>query len=208
VRKEMMARLAIAEKIIMPSLINDRSLEVTNRATRNALAALVLTSIHHAYGAYIYDTPWRLHVVYIAACAAAAIVGPLAMVRLNPGRLIRRVALSVAGVVILVVPVVLIGLVEGVYNHAIKIVLYAFGMPATTMHRLFPPPAYQLPNDFVFEATGVIQIVPALAAGFHLTRQVVRSVRRDWHTPATASGDGRRADSVRVTVGSREGAAR
>ncbi len=36
------------------------------RAAIAALAVLALTAMHHAYGAIIYDTPWRFHFPNIA----------------------------------------------------------------------------------------------------------------------------------------------
>jgi hypothetical protein len=70
--------------------------------------------------------------------------------------------------VTLVVPVLLFGAFEGVYNHAVKNILFLAGASIETMHRLFPPPTYELPSDLFFEATGVLQIVPAMAAGYYL----------------------------------------
>ena len=49
--------------------------ETLSRVTRYALAVLLLTSVHHAYGAFAYNTPWRLHAVFLSAFAAAVIIG-------------------------------------------------------------------------------------------------------------------------------------
>ena len=29
-------------------------------------ALMIVTSIHHIYGAIVYDTPWRLHVLFVS----------------------------------------------------------------------------------------------------------------------------------------------
>ncbi|EHK58262.1 hypothetical protein, partial [Allomesorhizobium alhagi] len=55
--------------------LSSRSLQW--RAGGAALLLLVLTAVHHAYGAYAFSTPWRLHIVYIAAPVAAAIAAAL-----------------------------------------------------------------------------------------------------------------------------------
>lgn len=44
-----------------------------SRAFSAALAILLLTSLHHAYGAYVCHTPWRLHVVLVAALTASVL---------------------------------------------------------------------------------------------------------------------------------------
>ncbi len=50
-----------------------------------------------------------------------------------------------------------IGLYEGVYNHLFKNLLFFAGVNGQTMASLFPPPMYEMPNDFLFELTGVLQ---------------------------------------------------
>jgi hypothetical protein len=140
------------------------------RAVRYALLTLLVTSVHHAYGAYAYSTPWRLHVILIAAFTAAAIGGARSVLRRTDGGALRSTALWGFGVLTFVVPFALIGCFEGIYNHAAKILLFLTGVPTTTLLRLFPPPTYHLPDDFFFEVSGVMQIGPAMAAGYHLYR--------------------------------------
>ena len=138
------------------------------RAAVNALAVLVLTSIHHAYGAVIYHTPWRLHVVPIAVAAALAVVGALASMRARGAA--GGVAMWVFVLAVAVVPVLTIGTFEGWYNHVLKNLLYFGGAPGGVMHRLFPPPRYEMPDDLFFEITGVLQALPATLAAMHLYR--------------------------------------
>ena len=40
--------------------------------------------------------------------------------------------------------------------------------------RLFPAPTYEMPNDVLFEITGVLQVVPAALAAWHLYRMTQR----------------------------------
>ena len=102
---------------------------------------------------------WRLDAVFLSVFAAAAIIGSLVVTQRNADETVREIAFWVFTVVVLVVPVALIGLFEGAYNHALKNALYFAGTSSTLMNRLFPPPTYELPNDVFFEATGVMQAV-------------------------------------------------
>jgi hypothetical protein len=42
------------------------------------------------------------------------------------------------------------------------------------MARLFPPPTYEMPNDAFFEVTGILQVVPAALAAWHVYRMGAR----------------------------------
>ena len=146
--------------------------ETLSRVTRYALAVLLLTSVHHAYGAFAYHTPWRLDAVFLSAFAAAAIISSLVVIQRNADETVREIAFWVFTAVVLVVPVALIGLFEGAYNHALKNALYFAGASSTLMNRLFPPPTYELPNDVFFEATGVMQAVLGSITAWLLYRLV------------------------------------
>jgi hypothetical protein len=61
----------------------------------------------------------------------------------------------------LLFPVAGVGFFEGAYNHVAKNVLYFAGASEQLLVKLFPPPAYELPNDWFFELTGVLQVLPA-----------------------------------------------
>jgi hypothetical protein len=59
--------------------------------------------------------------------------------------------------IILIFSVILIGGYEGVYNHALKNVFFFSGASETTLDKMFPLSMYVMPNNFLFELTGVIQ---------------------------------------------------
>jgi hypothetical protein len=160
------------------------------RAAGSAYGVLLLTSVHQVYGAVIYDTPWRLHAVYISAAAAFVIAALQLLQRRYEGRPAGRITRWLLAAVITAVPVAMIGAVEGAYNHVAKNALYFSGASLDTLHRLFPPPTYELPNDAVFEITGMLQVVPAAFAAWH----VVRMLR--WRKP-TASALRSRASEQR-----------
>jgi len=151
---------------------SNSSQEYLPRVTWYALAVLLLTTVHHVYGAYVYHTPWRLHVAFVSGFAATAIVGSLLVLRGHTDDVVRRVAFWTFVGVTLVIPVAAIGLFEGGYNHALKDALYFAGASPSLMTQMFPPPTYELPNDAFFEITGVMQVIPASLTGWFLYRLV------------------------------------
>jgi hypothetical protein len=143
-----------------------------SRAARHALVLLLLTSVHHVYGAILYQTPWRYHAVLFSAAAALVMISALALQRGRAETPLGRGAWWVL-VLTTLVTVLLIGAFEGGYNHLLKNLVYFAGVPANWMSVLFPPPRYELPNDLLFEVTGVLQVVPAVTAAGLLYRAVV-----------------------------------
>jgi hypothetical protein len=138
------------------------------------LGLLLLTSLHHGWGAYIYAAPFRLHVVALAIPLAILITWLLRSVR-SPSygaRLKRGLLLTALALVAVVVAG--IGFFEGGYNHIVKNVLYFAGVPATQLLALFPPPTYEMPDNLFFEATGILQFPVSLfvaSAAFRLVKQ-------------------------------------
>lgn len=55
-------------RAIVSRVKNKERMETTEvtKVTRYSIALMAITSIHHAYGAYIYHTPWRLHVLMLS----------------------------------------------------------------------------------------------------------------------------------------------
>jgi uncharacterized membrane protein YeiB len=148
--------------------------EVTT-VSRLSVALMVLTSIHHAYGAILYNTPWRLHVLMISVPAIIFTV-IFYYQFLKKGVRTRSLFFWAYLVLTLVASVVLIGLFEGVYNHLFKNALFYMGASHQTLVYLFPPPTYEMPNDFWFEFTGVLQGIVAIP----LTLSFIRLIRDLW----------------------------
>lgn len=142
------------------------------RAGAVAVAVLLLTSIHHAYGAYAFDTPWRLHIIAFAVPAAIAIVAMLFYAAVMFDRSTARLAAVLAAILILLFPVAAIGIYEGGYNHVFKN-LVNFTSGEAVARALFPPPLYEMPQDFIFEATGIAQFPLSILAAV-LTLPVLR----------------------------------
>jgi hypothetical protein len=137
------------------------------KAGASSIFVLLLTSVHHLYGALIYDTPWRMHVVYFSIPAAILIASFLFLAWRHRGKTLGRTAAWLGVVLALVFPVGLIGIYEGGYNHLVKNILYFSGGTDLVGH-LLPPPDYELPNDVFFELTGIAQVFAALVAGRYL----------------------------------------
>jgi len=145
--------------------------EVPVRAYRFAglatFGVLATTSFHHAYGAIVYETPWRFHVAIVAPIFAAAIGQALYLAGSRRGTRSGILWTRIAAGAILMFPVSLIGLVEGGYNHVIKNLVYFLFLSGPHAARaLFPPPAYEMPDNVLFEATGIAQLLLALIAAY------------------------------------------
>lgn len=134
------------------------------------LATLGLTAAHHVYGAILYETPWRHHAAVVGAVGSLVLwIAYLAYTRHREARR-GRIALGVMAAVAGIVAVLLIGLFEGFYNHVLKDVLYFAGLPLDVHRQLFPPPKYELPNDVIFEISGVLQAVTGAYTALALVR--------------------------------------
>jgi hypothetical protein len=135
-----------------------------SRAVLWSAAVLVLTALHHVYGAVRYETPWRYHAVQLAAVTLLLILGADGIRRARSGATAGRLAERALRALIWLVPILMIGGFEGLYNHVAKNVLYLVGLSPDWMNRLFPPPTYEMPNDLLFELTGLLQVPPAFLA--------------------------------------------
>jgi hypothetical protein len=113
-----------------------------------------------------------VHAAPVSGLATAIAFGALRVLRKRPNETAGRIAAWVFTVDTLVIHIAGYGLFEGGYNHVLKDLLYFGGASPELMHRLFPPPAYELPNDVFFEVTGVLQVVPAVIAAYYLYRFV------------------------------------
>jgi len=153
------------------ALINIRM--ILNRVTKvsgYSVALMALTSIHHIYGALIYHTSWRLHVLLLSV--------PVMIVTVLLCRTAQRKGelgspfFWIFLVITLVPSIGLIGAYEGIYNHILKNLLFYGGAGAGTLRALFPPPKYEMPNDAWFEITGVLQGIIVIPLTIQWTRSI------------------------------------
>lgn len=119
------------------------------------ISVYLLTFLHHAYGAWLYKTPWRMHIVYHGLIILLITATLLALYEWRKQKPFLVSYLLLSGIFF----GGLIGLFEGFYNHSLKNVLFFAGLPASRMRLFFPASLYELPNDWLFEITGVLQTV-------------------------------------------------
>lgn len=137
-----------------------------------AIVTLLLTSLHHAYGAVVYDSPFRLHMTLVATPFALILTGLLrhdAQAE-TPSRARQALILALA----IPFPLLMIGLYEGLYNHCARLLAYALHLPPAFLDRAFPPSIYVTPDDWFFEASGVVQFAAAAVGLAHLRRLLRR----------------------------------
>ena len=126
-------------------------------ATLGALGVLVMTSIHHAYGAIVFDTPYRWHIIFISIPVALVILAAAPVARGGGSAMISRVASWLyLGLVALFV-IAAIGIYEGGYNHLIPNIQYVLGVEHPLREDL-----YKAPDDLFFQLTGIAQFVLAM----------------------------------------------
>lgn len=146
---------------------------LTVRAGITSLAVLLLTGIHHAYGALIYDAAFRSHVALFAIPLAVLITTLLYLSRRLRNRNSVRFTIGLAVFLIIMFLALVLGIYEGGYNHILKNVLHFSGASRELMQKLFPVGLYEMPNDALFEISGVLQLPVALLAG----RDAIRLAR-------------------------------
>lgn len=134
---------------------------------------MVLTSVHHVYGALMYNTPYRLHVLFFSI--------PVLLITIILGKMLDKLqarrflyVFRIYAAIIFIFSVLLIGLYEGVYNHIAKNLAFFSGMCKQALDTFFPPGIYVMPNDLIFEFTGVAQGV----VGVWLAMQFVMLLKR------------------------------
>ena len=118
----------------------------------SVLAVYLITSAHHVYGAWLYATPWRNHIAYQGF--TWLLLSYLIMLIFLFWR--KRFLMWVFNVFAGFFFIGAIGFYEGFYNHVLKNILYFSGLNVETLHRMYPPPKYLLPNDLLFEITGIL----------------------------------------------------
>lgn len=142
-------------------------MNIPTKALVTSAGVIVLTLVHHVYGAVMYATPWRHHVALIALPFLAALIVAFSVHKRRAQTFAGRTSMYVFAIITSVFSVGLIGFFEGGYNHLLKNILYFGGASRTVLGRLFPSPQYEMPNDFLFEATGILQFVVAVAAAYY-----------------------------------------
>jgi hypothetical protein len=136
------------------------------RTTASALGVLVMTSVHHIYGAVIFDTPWRLHIVFVSIPVALIILGAIPLGR-TAGGLPSRLASWTYVALVGIFAIAMIGIYEGGYNHLLPNIQYVLGVDHPLREGLYEPP-----DDLAFQLTGIAQFVVAIIAAWELWRLI------------------------------------
>lgn len=147
------------------------------KAAVSVLIAGVISSGHHVYGALLYDTPWRLVVSLWIPAFVMLVLSSLLLLWKYADRAVATVS---AWTVLLLGVIFQAGftIFECVYSHILKIALFFGGASQDLLNSLFPAPAYHLPDNLLFELTGVAQIAGLWAAWCAWRVFAIRSSRR------------------------------
>ncbi len=121
----------------------------------STIAVYLITSIHHIYGARLYSTPWRNH---IATQGLTWLVASL-LILWTFVKWRRKLLLWLFVLISGFFFIGAIGFFEGGYNHVLKNALYFAGVDQTTLLNMYPPPRYELPNDWLFELSGIFTFI-------------------------------------------------
>jgi len=137
----------------------DISISDQQKVTLFSVLLMILTSIHHVYGAIVYHTPWRLHVLFLSVpVIALTLVLDRLLIPTHDRPWIFRSYLALT----FLASIILIGVFEGLYNHVLKNILFTMGFPENSMEKLYPRGIYEMPDNLFFEITGVLQGVIAI----------------------------------------------
>ena len=129
-----------------------------------AEAAIVIG--HFVYSARIYDDPYRAHPVTPVLVALALVVA-LTIVFWRKGW---SAALWLLTATVALPFIVMFGGYHGGFSHVIKLLMYAAGTSPERLQEIYDSPDFAVPNDFAFEASGVLCFVAAAVVAWTLVR--------------------------------------
>lgn len=121
-----------------------------------------ITFIHHLWGEVIFGGGTRLAIAIVFAIVFALSVGLYKLQKTH------RWALYLFWFLTIAFWVVLVGLVEGGYNHVLKVGAWLAGASPETIASFYDPKDYEPVSDFFFELTGVLTAIPAMALVINL----------------------------------------
>ena len=138
-----------------------------------SVGTMIMTLVHHVYGAIIYDEPFRLHVAVFSIPVLIVLVTTYVGYMRVPNCFFKNILFVVFVVVSVLFSVVAIGFYEGGYNHVVKNILYFGGISIDILDKIYPS-VYELPNDLFFELTGIAQFVTGLVCGLEILQLPIR----------------------------------
>lgn len=136
------------------------------------------TLAHHVYGGLAYRAPERLVIALIITIALGATLALLRRYWIQRS----RNSLALFAGIVLIVWVLVLGVFEGGYNHAYKDVLFLAGVSPVVALKFHPNlmPGHYIypPNNALFEITGVLQLLAALAVLISIIRLIRSALPR------------------------------
>lgn len=135
--------------------------KTSNLLALNTIAVVLLSTIHHIYGGFQYDTSWRIIMPIFFFLPMLFITLYLQGIILKYKNMVLLVLFT------LLVSIGWIGILsigEGGYNHVLKNILYFGGASEELLHKMFPPEfgstkLYEKPNNVFFEISGILTTV-------------------------------------------------
>jgi len=158
----------------MPSDLSSESRRVAGWLLVLAGIQTFVTVGHFVYGAQLYDDASREHVVLPAIVFLVLSVALGGVYRWRPNRL----ALWLFGAELAIVDVGLFGGFHGGFNHALKDILFLVGMDPGRLAQIFDSPDFVIPDNALFELTGIAGLLVALVITWLLVRLVRVEYRR------------------------------
>ena len=135
------------------------------------------------YGAYIYDTLWRI--------VAPVIIFPVLLVLtfsfqnkiLSTKKIYQNTIFLLVVLFLWIIP---IGFMEGGYGHLLKNLMFFRKANTEELHKMFPPEFgktrfFENPNDYFFEITGVFQFIAGLYT-FYFLFKFSKEINKKIHT--------------------------
>jgi len=153
-----------------------------------SVGTMIMTLMHHLYGAKIYDEPFRLHVALFAIPVIVVLLTTYSRYEKTANIVLKKIFFVIFLFVSIFCSVAGIGIYEGGYNHVIKNILYFGGISTEILDQIYPS-VYELPNDFIFELTGIAQFVTGLMCGIEILRLPIRRWFELSNDPAWRKGE-------------------
>jgi hypothetical protein len=140
----------------------DQRLKQINKIAIFSIFIMITTAVHHYYAAVVYQTPFRLHMIPIAIIMLVYTFSSLFVIRKWLNQRLEITTRKLLIIITLIFSGGIIGLIEGFYNHVVKIISFMIGLPDSILTIMFPPSIYVHPDNWFNEATGVLQFLFAV----------------------------------------------
>ena len=142
----------------MASFEYSKSKKLIVFAVVGGIIAGIISSVHHWYGAIVYETPWRAGVAYWIMGSVLVVYSLLFIYWKNLDNVVGRISIWLFFFSAVVFQAGFVTF-ECVYSHVLKNILFFAGTPDFLLYKLYPSPAYHLPDNVFFEITGNLQLV-------------------------------------------------